>query len=212
MAGESAGLLSARSLRCVRWTVLLALLATACTSASDPATSNPPPASDIAGSVPKTTGGTQGGSDLEGSTSSDDGPPEVQPEGFGTTLARATLPDGSVCEFCVWLADTTQDRSRGLMFVSDLGTADAMAFRYPEPHTGTFWMKNTILPLSIAFFAPDGGFLSSFDMEPCTADPCRRYPTAEGFEIAVEVPQGDLADLGLVAGSTLHLLDLPCND
>ncbi len=34
-----------------------------------------------------------------------------------------------------------------------------MAFVYPEPHRGTFWMKNTILPLSIAFFVSDGSFL-----------------------------------------------------
>jgi uncharacterized membrane protein (UPF0127 family) len=174
-------------------------------------TSNPP-------TVPDTTDGpiTADGSAVEsvptGSTSAGAELPGVQPEGFDTTLARATLPDGSVCEFCVWLADSAQDRSRGLMYVTDLGAAAAMAFRYTEPHTGTFWMKNTILPLSIAFFAPHGGFLSSFDMEPCTSDPCPNYRTAEGFLVAVEVPQGDLADLGLVAGSTLHLLDLPCSD
>jgi hypothetical protein len=191
--------------------VLVALLVTACTSSADRLTSNPPTVPDTTDG-PVTSDGSAVESLLTGSTSPDDEPPGVQPEGFDTTLARATLTDGSVCEFCVWLADSAQDRSRGLMFVSDLGAADAMAFRYPEPHTGTFWMKNTILPLSIAFFAPGGGFLSAFDMEPCTSDPCPNYRTAEGFLVAVEVPQGDLADLGLVAGSTLHLLDLPCTD
>ena len=134
----------------------------------------------------------------------------MRPEGFGSTLARATLSDGSVCEFCVWSADTAPLRSRGLMFVTDLGEADAMAFRYPTPHTGTFWMKNTVLPLSIAFFAPDGEFIASFDMEPCRADPCPNYRTPENFQVAVEVPQGDLARLGLVEGSILQLLELPC--
>ena len=57
------------------------------------------------------------------------------------------------------------------MFVTDLGAADAMAFRYPSPHTGSFWMKNTLMPLSIAFFAPTGEFLDAFDMEPCTGRP-----------------------------------------
>ncbi len=135
----------------------------------------------------------------------------IRPEGFETTQARATLPDGTVCEFCVWLADTADQRSRGLMFVTDLGPAEAMAFRYPDPHSGTFWMKNTVLPLSIAFYAPGGGFLSSLDMEPCTTDECPSYRTAADFVIAVEVPQGELADLGLVDGSTFELLDLPCN-
>ncbi|MDW3215399.1 MAG: DUF192 domain-containing protein [Ilumatobacteraceae bacterium] len=134
----------------------------------------------------------------------------VRPEGFATVAARATLSDGTVCELCVWLADTASQRSQGLMFVTDLGPADAMAFRYPEPHTGTFWMKNTVLPLSIAFFDSDGGFLTSFDMEPCTSDPCPNYRTPDDFSIAVEVPRGTLADLGLVEGSTFELLDLPC--
>jgi uncharacterized membrane protein (UPF0127 family) len=98
------------------------------------------------------------------------------------------------------------------MFVTDLGGPEAMAFRYPDPHTGTFWMKNTVLPLSIAFFAPDGGFLSSFDMEPCTVDPCPTYPTAPAFLVAVEVPQGGLPALGLTPGSRLELLDVPCDE
>lgn len=136
----------------------------------------------------------------------------VVPDGFERTRALVTEADGSTCELCMWLADTAPQRSRGLMFVTDLGAADAMAFVYPEPHTGTFWMKNTVLPLSIAFFAPDGAFLSSFDMEPCTEPQCPNYRTADDFLVAVEVPQGGLGEFGLVAGSTLELLDLPCED
>lgn len=97
------------------------------------------------------------------------------------------------------------------MRVTDLAGADGMAFRYPSPHTGSFWMKDTVLALSIAFYGPDGAFLDSFDMEPCAGDPCPRYPTPRGFVVAVEVPAGDLADLGLVSGSELVLGDLPCD-
>jgi len=130
--------------------------------------------------------------------------------GFETTVAVVTAADGTTCELCVWLADTATQRSRGLMFVTDLGIGDGMAFRYPKPRTGTFWMKNTILPLSIAFFAPDGAFMSSFDMEPCTTSKCPNYRTADDFLVAVEVPQGELARFGIGAGSSLELLDLPC--
>ena len=97
------------------------------------------------------------------------------------------------------------------MFVTDLGAADAMAFRYTDPHTGTFWMKNTVLPLSIAFFAPDGSFVESFDMEPCSTSSCPNYSTPADFLVAVEVPQGGLDELGLVQGSSLRLVDLPCD-
>lgn len=136
--------------------------------------------------------------------------PARQPEGFETTLASVTTADGTTCEICVWLADTTTQRARGLMFVTDLGPADAMAFRYPAPHTGTFWMKDTVMPLSIAFFSPAGEFLTSFDMEPCTTESCPNYRTAENFLVAVEVPEGNLDELGMGPDSTFELLDLPC--
>ncbi len=140
-----------------------------------------------------------------------DGNAAVVPEGYESTTARVTKADGTTCEICVWLATTSSERARGLMGVTDLGAADAMTFVYPEAHTGSFWMKDTVMPLSIAFYAPDGGYLDAFDMEPCVTAQCVSYPTPADFLIAVEVPQGALADLGMTSGSTLTLLDLPCN-
>lgn len=164
--------------------------------------------------APSTTGGSTTDA-TEPATPTTLGAPEesvpaVFPEGFDATRAIVTTADGDECDVCVWLADTSQQRSRGLMFVTDLGSADGMAFRYPRPHTGTFWMENTVLPLSIAFFAPDGDFVESFDMEPCISDTCPKYSTPRGFAVAVEVPQGELTAFGMVAGSRLELLDLPC--
>lgn len=139
----------------------------------------------------------------------------VRPEGFERVAATITAADGTVCDVCLWLAETRDQRSRGLMGVTDVGTsdgtADGMAFVYPEPHTGSFWMKNTLLPLSIGFFSESGAYLSSFDMEPCTADPCPNYPTAPEFKVAIEVPQGNLTSLSIAPGSTLALSDLPCD-
>jgi uncharacterized membrane protein (UPF0127 family) len=149
-------------------------------------------------------------SDLADVESTD--PTTVQPEGFITTQAVVTKADGTTCELCLWLADTSEQRALGLMFATDLGPTDGMAFRYPNPHTGRFWMKNTVLPLSIAFFAPDGSFMGEFDMEPCTTDSCPRYATPRDFLVAVEVAQGDLDAAGLVTGSRLELLDIPCGE
>ena len=140
----------------------------------------------------------------------DTGADAALPDGFDRVAARVTEPEGTVCDLCLWIADTGDQRARGLMFVTDLGPADGMAFRYPSPHTGRFWMKNTLLPLSIAFFGPDGRYLDAFDMEPCTAEPCPRYPTPPDFLVAVEVPRGGLPGVGMVPGSTLELLDLAC--
>lgn len=134
----------------------------------------------------------------------------VVPVGYPSSRATITGADGEVCELCLWIADSDEERAKGLMFVTDLGDADGMAFVYPSARTGSFWMKNTMLPLSIAFFDADGGFQSALKMEPCTADPCASYPTAADMLIAVEFPQGDLAAFGVAAGARLTILDLPC--
>jgi len=135
---------------------------------------------------------------------------DVLPSGFDLVSARVTEPDGTVCDLCLWLAETGVQRSRGLMSVTDLGPADGMAFVYPQPHVTRFWMKDTVLPLSIAFYDPAGKFMESFDMEPCLTDSCPTYPTPIGFLIAVEAYQGALAPVGMVEGSTLEVLDRPC--
>jgi uncharacterized membrane protein (UPF0127 family) len=102
------------------------------------------------------------------------------------------------------------------MGVTDLGGADGMVFVYEGPASGQFWMRGTPMPLSIAFFAADGSFVSATDMEPCLTGPaaaCPRYSAAGPYVAAIEVPQGRLAELGIGAGSRLVLATGPgCDD
>lgn len=160
----------------------------------------------------ESTGVTTDGATVatDGTTATVAPPDAVTPVGFERVHATVTAPDGSVCELCLWLADTPDRRSQGLMRVDDLGDADGMAFVYPAPHSGNFWMKNTVLPLSIAFFGADGAFLDAFDMEPCDSDPCPVYPTPDDFLVAIEVVQGASAGFGMLPGSVLELDGLPC--
>jgi uncharacterized protein len=134
----------------------------------------------------------------------------VVPEGFEQVAATATAADGTVCELCLWLAATGEQRALGLMYVADLGGPDGMIFRYDSPHTSAFWMKNTVMPLSIAFFDQGGAYLDAFDMAPCSADPCPLYQTPANFVNAIEVPQGMLDELAIAPGSVLSVSDLPC--
>ena len=184
-----------------RWLILAVLLA-ACADA--PAAQPAEPAASMIDSTPVSTQPTVA---TDRTTPADDA---VTPDGYELVAARVTEPDGATCDLCLWLASTGSQRRQGLMYVTDLGPADGMAFVYPDPHSGWFWMKNTVMPLSIAFFAPDGSYMDAFDMEPCTSRSCIRYDTPDRFLVAVEAVQGGLPDLGMVPGSRLDLLDLSC--
>jgi uncharacterized membrane protein (UPF0127 family) len=137
--------------------------------------------------------------------------PGQQPAGFSTMIARITETDGQVCEVCVWLADTAEERSRGLMGVTDLGDAAGMVFRFDEPIAGSFYMFQTPTPLSIAWFIHDDGeFVGAADMTPCIDTPageCPLYSPGAEYDLALEVFEGGLADLGVGSGSRLELID-----
>ena len=136
------------------------------------------------------------------------------PEGFSSVIIEVTRPDGSVVEWCVLLAATPRDRARGLMEVDSLGGYDGMLFSFDGESFGSFYMLQTRIPLSIAFIAADGSFVSSADMEPCPDDdddpPCPRYAPEAPYLMALEVPQGGLDELGIGPGATVRSLDRPC--
>ena len=138
----------------------------------------------------------------------------VLPDGFATQAAEVTAADGEVCALCLWVATTEEDRARGLMGVTDLGGADGMVFRFGGPTPGSFWMRGPPTPLSIAFFADDGSFVSATDMEPCLEGPasdCLLYSAAAPYTDAIEVFAGGLDELGIAAGSRLEMLGTPCD-
>ena len=74
----------------------------------------------------------------------------------------------------VEIADDDAERVRGLMERTELDPDAGMIFVYPNDVSGAFWMKDTLIPLSIAFYAEDGRIVKILDMEPCREDPCRR--------------------------------------
>ena len=109
--------------------------------------------------------------------------------GFGTV---EIFLDGK--SLLVAVADTPDRRSRGLMGVTDLGGLDGMVFISAEPSTSHVWMKDTLIPLEVAFFATDGSLLGIEEMEPCTSDPCPSYGVEQPWQWAIEVPAGAFDD------------------
>lgn len=144
------------------------------------------------------------------SVTPDTGADAVRPAGFTTVEVRVTAADGEVCEACLWLADTADERAQGLRGVTDLGGADGMLFAYDQPAQSNYVMIGTPTPLSIAWFGSDGLFVSDADMEPCLdADTsgCARYSAEDEFSAAIEVLQGDLDELGIGPGARLDIVD-----
>lgn len=138
----------------------------------------------------------------------------VVPEGFTAVTLVVTRADGSTEEWCVWLADDQAERGRGLMFVTDpdLGGKDGMVFVFPGDSRASFYMKNTLLALSIAYIGADGRVVSTTDMEPCPADSanCPLYPAGGPYRLALEVPKGGLSALGITDDSRVSLGAAAC--
>jgi len=88
------------------------------------------------------------------------------------------------------VADSDEERARGLMGRAELGSGDGMLFVYEEASTGTFWMRDTLIPLSIAFWDEDGSVHTILEMEPCEQEPCPSYAAAEPFVYALEMNAG----------------------
>lgn len=105
----------------------------------------------------------------------------------------------------VELADTAEERRMGLMGRENLDPYDGMAFVWDEPVETAFWMKDTLIPLSIAFWDEHGRIVSIIDMDPCEADPCPTYAPGIPFVGAVEVGQGGLARRGVEVGDHAEL-------
>jgi uncharacterized membrane protein (UPF0127 family) len=99
------------------------------------------------------------------------------------------------------LAITPEQQQIGMMFRRTMGANEAMLFIEETASVRCFWMRNTFIPLSIAFLADDGTIVNIADMQPqsdqshCSAQPVR---------FALEMNMGWFAKRGLKAGSRIR--------
>jgi uncharacterized membrane protein (UPF0127 family) len=123
---------------------------------------------------------------------------------FDELAISITGDDGTATGWCVLLAALAAQRARGLMEVTDLGGYAGMLFVWDADSSSSFYMRNTPTPLSIAWFDAEGELVSTADMEPCDdVDGCPTYQPAGSYRFALEVPMGELADMGVADGSRL---------
>jgi uncharacterized membrane protein (UPF0127 family) len=82
------------------------------------------------------------------------------------------------------VAQRDEERAQGLMFREKLGQNEGMVFRFPENRQICMWMKNTLVPLSVAFIDEGGSIINIEDMQPQTLDAhCAKKPARYALEM-----------------------------
>ena len=121
--------------------------------------------------------------------------PQDQPQ----NLAATTLKVG-MHSIRAQLAITPLQRQIGLMHRREMPTHEGMLFVFDEPSQQCFWMRNTLIPLSIAFLADDGTVVNIADMKPQSDD---SHCSARPVRYALEMNQGWFAKRGVKSGTRI---------
>jgi uncharacterized membrane protein (UPF0127 family) len=116
-------------------------------------------------------------------------------------LKTLTLSIGNV-KVQAEIAATEIERNRGLMFRKTLTAGNGMLFVFDYDQKVSFWMKNTSLPLSIAYIASDGTITQILDLAPHSEEP---RPSERSIRYALEVPQGWFSQTGVKVGDVLSI-------
>jgi uncharacterized membrane protein (UPF0127 family) len=99
------------------------------------------------------------------------------------------------------LASTPEQREIGLMFRPVMAANDGMLFVFERAGQQCFWMKNTLIPLSVAFIADDGSVVNIEAMKPQTLN---GHCSLQPVRYVLEMNDGWFAKRGIKPGSKLH--------
>jgi uncharacterized protein len=99
------------------------------------------------------------------------------------------------------LAVTPAQQATGMMFRRSMGANEGMLFVNEDSGMRCFWMRNTLVPLTIAFIAEDGTIVNLADMTPKSEE---SHCSAKPVRYALEMQQGWFAKRGLKAGLKLR--------
>ena len=98
------------------------------------------------------------------------------------------------------VAQTPEQRQTGLMFRREMAQHEGMLFVFEQASPQCFWMKNTLLPLSIAFLADDGTIVNIADMQPQVLD---SHCSSKPVRYVLEMNQGWFAKRGIKPGARI---------
>jgi len=103
------------------------------------------------------------------------------------------------------VARTAEQRAFGLMLREELAPEAGMLFVFPGATSGGFYMKDTLIPLSIAFFDDKGEILKILDMVPCKREPCKIYYPDAIYTRALEVNKAAFDRWEVTTGDSIEL-------
>lgn len=113
--------------------------------------------------------------------------------------------------FDLWIADDSTERARGLMEVTAKqmaplpdGTKRGMLFVFPYEQYLSFWMKNTIIPLDIAYLDSNGRVVATYTMAPLD-DRTGQYLSNSPARFAIEVNANVFTELGVDVGDKIEI-------
>ena len=111
---------------------------------------------------------------------------------------------GESVEVRVEIADEPEEQATGLMNRTALGEDRGMLFCFPSEEDRSFWMKDTLIPLSIAYMDSEGRIVDIQDMKALDDDP-PHYESAEPARYALEVNKGFFDERGVEVGDSAEL-------
>jgi uncharacterized protein len=126
--------------------------------------------------------------------------PGSEPEG-----STAVLRGDATVTLTVEVADSPAERERGLMGRTSLAEDAGMVFLFDRATSTAFVMRDTTIPLSIAFYEGRGMITQILDMDPCRTEPCRLYRPRTLYVGALEVPQGAFRRFGVEEGDRIEI-------
>ena len=119
-----------------------------------------------------------------------------------TSTLTIETSNGQNIEVEVEIADNEAERMKGLMERTELAENAGMLFVFEEEQPRSFWMKNTLIPLSIAYIDAEERIIDTQDMQPLDETVHR---SASPAMYALEVNQGFFEERGVEVGDTVEL-------
>ena len=111
--------------------------------------------------------------------------------------------DGQAVALDVEIADTNEERAKGLMFRESLPENQGMLFVFEQPDRYGFWMKNTLIPLEMIFIDKNKKIVDIIHAVPCKQDPCISYIPKAAALYVVEVNEGYCAKYKISIGDSV---------